>query len=209
MMAEVEEKRSGRRGTGEYFAGAIEGKKRVELVVHCNAEQPRSLSSRWKREATPEFSRQEEKGIVELALQSCSAAQFNLLLIPAFVPSPSAASLFIPSLPVQAKGEKYSQGYIHCIPYGKVSFVTRLSPLHPGYVSTVCAPTLCSHPPNHTAITATDKSDENMVIYTVSVRFFHSLTHSTQPNSDTRSCVEGRCKSSVDGRRTERIEGGR
>jgi hypothetical protein len=136
----------------------------------------------------------------------CKAAEQNnstCSSIPAFVPSPSASSLFIPSFPVQAKGEKYSQGYIHCIPYGKVSFVTRLSPLHPGYVSTVCAPTLCSHPPNHTAITATDKSDENMVIYTVYVRFFltHSLTHST--NSDTGSCVEGRCKSSVDGRRTE------
>jgi hypothetical protein len=99
MMAEVEEKRSGRRGTGEYFAGAIEGKKRVELIVHCNAEQPRSLSSRWKREATPEFSRQEEKGIVELY----RAEQFNLLLIPAFVPCSSAASPFIPSLPFKPK----------------------------------------------------------------------------------------------------------
>jgi len=167
MMAEVEEKRSGRRGAGESFAGAIEGGKGVELAVHCKAEQSRSLSSRWKREATPMFGRQEERRIVELALQICRAEQSNFLLIP--------------SLPVQAKGEKYSQGYIHCIPYGKVSFVTRLSPLHPGYVSTVCAPTLCSHPPNHTATTATDKSDENMVIYTVSVRFFRSLTHSLNP----------------------------
>jgi hypothetical protein len=25
------------------------------------------------------------------------------------------------------------------MPYGKVSFVTKLSPLHPGYVTTVCA----------------------------------------------------------------------
>jgi len=185
MMAGVGEKRSGGRGTGESSAGAIEGGKGVEVAVHCKAEQSRSLSSRWKREATPMFGRQEERRIDELALQICRAEQSNFLLIPAFVPSPSAASLFIPSLPVQAKGEKYSQGYIHCIPYGKVSFVTRLSPLHPGYVSTVCAPTLCSHPPNHTAITATDKSDENMVIYTVSVGFFRSLarslTHSLNP----------------------------
>jgi hypothetical protein len=48
------------------------------------------------------------------------------------------------------------------MPYGNVSFVTKLSPLHPGYVSTVCASTLCSHPPNHTAITAPDNSGENM-----------------------------------------------
>jgi hypothetical protein len=44
MMAEVGEKRSGRRGTGESSAGAIEGRKRVELAVHCKAEQSRSLS---------------------------------------------------------------------------------------------------------------------------------------------------------------------
>jgi hypothetical protein len=135
----------------------------------------------------------------------CKAAEQNNSTsssIPASVPCPSASSLFIPSLPVEAKREKYSQGYIHCIPYGKVSFVTRLSPLHPGYVSTVCAPTLCSHPPNHTAITATDKSDENMVIYTV-CSFLPLARSLAQPNSDTRSCVEGRCKSSVNGRRTE------
>lgn len=30
-------------------------------------------------------------------------------------------------------------GYIHCMPYGKESLVMRLSPLHPGYVRTVCA----------------------------------------------------------------------
>ena len=30
------------------------------------------------------------------------------------------------------------QGYIHCMPKGKVSFVMRLSPLQPGYVMTVC-----------------------------------------------------------------------
>jgi hypothetical protein len=44
MMAEVGEKRSGRRGTGESSAGAIEGRKRVELAVHCKAEQSCSLS---------------------------------------------------------------------------------------------------------------------------------------------------------------------
>lgn len=31
------------------------------------------------------------------------------------------------------------QGYDHCIPYGQEALVIRLSPLHPGYVSTVCA----------------------------------------------------------------------
>jgi hypothetical protein len=30
-------------------------------------------------------------------------------------------------------------GYIHCMPYGKVAFVIKLSPLHPGYVITLCA----------------------------------------------------------------------
>ena len=30
-------------------------------------------------------------------------------------------------------------GYIHCMPNGNVSLVMRLSPLHPGYVRTVCA----------------------------------------------------------------------
>ena len=30
-------------------------------------------------------------------------------------------------------------GYIHCMPYGKVEFVIKLSPLHPGYVIMVCA----------------------------------------------------------------------
>src|SRR5258708_16616565 len=99
MMAEVEEKRSGRRGAGESSAGAIEGRKRVELAVHCNAEQPRSLPSRWKREAAPMFGRQEEKRIVELY----RAEQFNLLLIPAFVPCSSAASPFIPFLPFKPK----------------------------------------------------------------------------------------------------------
>ena len=33
----------------------------------------------------------------------------------------------------------YLHGYIHCMPYGKVSFVIRLSPRQPGYVMTVCA----------------------------------------------------------------------
>lgn len=32
-----------------------------------------------------------------------------------------------------------SHGYIHCMPNGNVSLVMRLSPLHPGYVRTVCA----------------------------------------------------------------------
>lgn len=32
----------------------------------------------------------------------------------------------------------YSQGYIHCMPNGNVSFVTKLSPLQPGYEITVC-----------------------------------------------------------------------
>ncbi len=31
------------------------------------------------------------------------------------------------------------QGYIHCMPYGNVSFVTRLLPRQPGYVMMVCA----------------------------------------------------------------------
>lgn len=30
-------------------------------------------------------------------------------------------------------------GYIHCMPKGNESLVIRLSPLHPGYVRTVCA----------------------------------------------------------------------
>lgn len=30
-------------------------------------------------------------------------------------------------------------GYIHCMPYGNVEFVIKLSPLHPGYVMMVCA----------------------------------------------------------------------
>jgi hypothetical protein len=34
----------------------------------------------------PKFSRQEEKRIVELALQSCRAEQFNLFLYPSFRP---------------------------------------------------------------------------------------------------------------------------
>ena len=38
------------------------------------------------------------------------------------------------------------QGYIHCIPYGNVSFVIKLSPLQPGYVMMVCAsPPTSSH----------------------------------------------------------------
>ena len=36
-------------------------------------------------------------------------------------------------------GVHYLHGYIHCMPYGKVSLVIRLSPRHPGYVMTVCA----------------------------------------------------------------------
>lgn len=32
-----------------------------------------------------------------------------------------------------------SHGYIHCMPYGKLSFVMRLSPRQPGYVMMVCA----------------------------------------------------------------------
>lgn len=35
----------------------------------------------------------------------------------------------------------YLHGYIHCMPYGKVALVIRLSPLHPGYTMTVCADT--------------------------------------------------------------------
>ena len=41
----------------------------------------------------------------------------------------------------ECEAEVYSQGYIHCMPYGKVSLVIKLSPLHPGYVMTVCAST--------------------------------------------------------------------
>jgi hypothetical protein len=167
-----------------------------EWSLQCTAKQsnpaasPRGGSVR-QRPCSAARRKGESSSLHCKAAEQCRAEQSNLLLIPAFVPSPSAASLFIPSLPVQAKGEKYSQGYIHCIPYGKVSFVTRLSPLHPGYVSTVCAPTLCSHPPNHTAITATDKSDENMVIYTVSVRFFRSLTHSLNPTQIPDRVLKG------------------
>lgn len=35
--------------------------------------------------------------------------------------------------------QDYSHGYIHCMPYGKVSLVIRLFPRQPGYVMTVCA----------------------------------------------------------------------
>lgn len=35
-------------------------------------------------------------------------------------------------------------GYIHCMPYGKVSLVIRLLPLVPGYVKTVCADTIAA-----------------------------------------------------------------
>jgi len=31
------------------------------------------------------------------------------------------------------------QGYIHCMPYGNVSFVMRVFPLHPGYEMMMCA----------------------------------------------------------------------
>ena len=40
---------------------------------------------------------------------------------------------------------EHSQGYIHCMPKGKVSFVIKLSPLHPGYVRTECASTTTAH----------------------------------------------------------------
>jgi hypothetical protein len=51
------------------------------------------------------------------------------------------------------------------MPYGNVSFVTRLSPLHPGYVKTVWA----SDPPSSRLATATIRYnvEENMVIYTM------------------------------------------
>lgn len=51
----------------------------------------------------------------------------------------------------------YSQGYIHCMPYGNVAFVTKLSPLHPGYVTTVCASTAAAR---HNA--ASDATLQNM-----------------------------------------------
>lgn len=48
-------------------------------------------------------------------------------------------------------------GYIHCMPYGNVSFVMRLSPLHPGYVRTVCADDSVA------ALTSTSNVEENIV----------------------------------------------
>jgi hypothetical protein len=82
---------------------------------------------------------------------------------PIFVSTATLLPTLFPSFP-QTKRNEYSQGYIHCIPYGKVSFVTKLSPLQPGYVSTVCA----SPSPSSTNPTArTDNSCENMVIYTL------------------------------------------
>ena len=48
------------------------------------------------------------------------------------------------------------QGYIHCIPYGNVSFVIKLSPLQPGYVMIVCA-----FPPtsSHIAVSRTERRE--------------------------------------------------
>lgn len=59
----------------------------------------------------------------------------------------------------RARGGSHSQGYIHCMPYGNVSFVIRLSPLHPGYVMTVCAST---SPNNAIAATTVDITDLNI-----------------------------------------------
>jgi hypothetical protein len=103
-------------------------------------------------------------------LQSGASFSFSLVLSSHF--SYTQLLCFPPSfLPFhKTKRNEYSQGYIHCIPYGKVSFVTKLSPLHPGYVITVCA----SPSPSSTKPTAiTDNSCENMVIYTL---LFCSLT---------------------------------
>ena len=104
-----------------------------------------------------------------VAEQSRASFSFSRLFIPCSYPQLLCFPL--PFLPFhQTKRNEYSQGYIHCIPYGKVSFVTKLSPLHPGYVITVCA----SPSPSSTKPTAiTDNSCENMVIYTL---LFCSLT---------------------------------
>jgi hypothetical protein len=58
------------------------------------------------------------------------------------------------------------------MPYGKVSFVIKLSPLHPGYVITVCA---CTTANNVAAISAVDCLIETILIYVLLCFGFRSL----------------------------------
>jgi len=57
------------------------------------------------------------------------------------------------------KDDEYSQGYAHCIPNGKSSVIFKLSPLHPGYVTTVCASAAMAYP-----ATITDQALDNIVM---------------------------------------------
>jgi hypothetical protein len=99
--------------------------------------------------------------------------QNELLYISSFHPIFVSTSALLPPFLFpfhKTKRNEYSQGYIHCIPYGKVSLVTKLSPLHPGYVSTVCA---SPRPSSNNPTAITENNCENMVIYTL---LFCSLT---------------------------------
>jgi hypothetical protein len=77
--------------------------------MDCKAEQ------RWKREAMPMFSRQEEKRIIELALQSCRTEQFDLLLYPSFRPISIRLFSLHPNFPGSSQRRKV---------------LTRIHPLH-------------------------------------------------------------------------------
>lgn len=60
-------------------------------------------------------------------------------------------------------------GYIHCMPYGNVSLVMRLSPLHPGYVRTVCADESVAAPMSASNV------EENIVFVCVCVCVVYDL----------------------------------
>jgi hypothetical protein len=57
------------------------------------------------------------------------------------------------------KYDEYSRGYAHCIPNGKSSVISKLFPLHPGYVTTVCASVAMAYP-----ATITDQALDSIVL---------------------------------------------